>query len=457
MTLIRSRALGTSDHEVFLVLYPETTVPFFAPPVPGAQAVSRSSTPAVSEPALPRRRSSRDSFTSSRRSTDVRSSEEGARATQSREFYMRNFPFHLLLDTQGGVVQAGVTLTRMEPRLVPGAIAGLLIEAVAPFHGPVVVQPESLLEACESDCLLLRLGCGLQLKGTFIPSGFSDDLVVRPQRKPHRHTMQGGASTGSLAAARESPGPAPRTPSVFSALPALLRGSAHDVSSSFSAQQQLDTGCVVFLGSPFLKPNQKLADFGLSIADLPLYDQSRDFVMVSEQRKALAERKERLEMDREARTELETLIESLEQSRNEEREVLRIVVSGLCRLATTPLCGCAAAAFAAEELDRGAHRAGARGVMESGVPVSRVFIFFYKTNPRPRPSLHWASPPQACKSRAAWSTQSRAAEHPPSRPDSSQGNLGAWLCLSVLALHPEALTSARRRPQSRPTRWASPL
>jgi len=260
----------------------------------------------------------------------------------------------------------------MEPRLVPGAIAGLLLEAVAPFHGPVVVQPESLLEACESDCLLLRLGCGLQLKGTFIPSGFADDQAVKPQRKPHRHTVQGGASTGNLAAARKTPGPTSRTPSVFSALPALFRGSGHDAGSSSSSLQPLDTGCVVFLGSPFLKPNQKLADFGLSIADLPLYDQSRDFVMVSEQRKALAERKERLEMDREARAELETLIESLEQSRNEEREVLRIVVSGLCRLATTPLCGCAAAAFAAEELDRGAHRAGARAVMESGVPVSRV-------------------------------------------------------------------------------------
>ena len=330
------------------------------------------------------------------------------------DFCCRNYPFHLLLDGQGSVIQAGSALLRLEPRLLPGSPAGQLLTALAaPLGKEMPMEPAALVEECAADCVALRLSCGLLLKGAFAPATGLEPTGRAGAGK--RHTTAGTAGSGRERAESEA---RPRLLGLIDSLPALFRAD--------SSQPGPPSGePVIFLGSPFLQPGQTLSQFGLALADLPLHDQSRDFVLLSEQRKALAETKELLEKASTARSGLQARkplggntpkpcpktrtrgacsaalarracarpprpapaarpwqnwMAAVDAAKGE-RELLSVVIRALSAMAPAPLAGCAAGAFLPEAGDDGlvlstcvvdAPTPGGAAALQAAIPASAM-------------------------------------------------------------------------------------
>ncbi|KAG2499523.1 hypothetical protein HYH03_002469 [Edaphochlamys debaryana] len=189
MEVLASREAGDCDHEIFRVTYPCQ---------PALSAWHDHGAGAASLMALP------------------------------PALFYELFPFHIVLDEECRIVQAGSVVTRLlGSTLLPGSPLSATFKLRHPYipleHGRMVLEADSLF-------LLKALSSGLELKGQMVQTTMPDGRPV-----------------------------------------------------------------LLFLGSPRLATLEELGAQGLFLADIPLHDMSRDFVLLAEQRQAEADLKERFE------------------------------------------------------------------------------------------------------------------------------------------------------------------
>ena len=232
---------------------------------------------------------------------------DGSVATASpAAFFMAHFPFHFLLDSEGRVLQAGEALARLEPALRRGRLAGDVLQAFLPFaeQRPLPLDsPAGLYEASRGRAVLLRLGSGLEVKGQFLP--------------PFAGLSPGGEAAG---------------------MPCSSSGDA----AAFTLRPP-PRPAALFLGTPFAH-SLDLPAFGLSLADFPAHDLSRDFVLAAHARAIAVAAKVALEAQRAAEALLAELQARLAAARTE-ADILHLALDGIARLCPAAGEGRAIATF----------------------------------------------------------------------------------------------------------------
>ncbi|EFJ47487.1 guanylyl and adenylyl cyclase family member, partial [Volvox carteri f. nagariensis] len=231
--LLRGRDDGSEDHEVFLVTYPyQEALSHWQPAAPAAEGG-----PLPPSPLSPHR------------------------FTVCPDTFYSLFPFHLLLDRQCFVVQAGAALMRLFPDLTAGTH---LADTFQLRHPYISLEYDTIISELNNAFLLKAKATGLEVKGQMLPV---------PLLPPHCSSSSGGGCGGG-------------------------GGGGCPFAAAAAAAAAADGGAgegLLFLGTVRLSGLDDMRDQRLFLSDIPLHDINRDFVLLAEQRQAEAQLKERFE------------------------------------------------------------------------------------------------------------------------------------------------------------------
>jgi len=169
------------------------------------------------------------------------------------QLFYSTFPFHLLLDRDLVVMQAGPMLTQLVPDLDPGN--STLLQVFEVLH-PHVLHPEQgvdynlLAQETHSSCVLRVRSSALVLKGQMLSTSLP---LHRPQ--PYMNNQ--------------------------AACPMHVKNPPEKV--------------LIFIGSPRVMSLDELMAQGLSLSNLPLYDTSMDLALMAEQHRVQEGLRQQLE------------------------------------------------------------------------------------------------------------------------------------------------------------------
>ncbi|GLI65462.1 hypothetical protein VaNZ11_008812 [Volvox africanus] len=217
--LLRGREDGTDDHEVFLVTYPYK------------EDLRHWGT----DPDLLQRR-----------------------FTMTPETFYSLFPFHILMDRQCCIVQAGSALTRLFPELAFGAPLADIFQLRHPY---IALEYDTIISELNNAFLLKAKATGLELKGQMLP------VPLLPPTPPGH---------GNPVAAARCP--------LATAMATITAADAGGAAEG-----------LLFMGTARLSGLDDMRHHRLFLSDIPLHDLNRDFVLLAEQRQAEAQLKERFE------------------------------------------------------------------------------------------------------------------------------------------------------------------